>query len=357
MRKLRWLLLIAIAVTAALLVTYRAEVARWAMARAAADNMATNAMAELPDGLHLAVCGAGAPMPDPERSGPCLAVVAGERLFVVDAGSGGARNLQRMGFAPGAVDALLLTHFHSDHIDGLGELAMLRWTMGTHDSPLPVHGPAGVEQVVTGFNTAYALDAEYRTAHHGAQVAPPDGAGLRALPFPLPAAADAVPLIEDGELTVHVFAVDHSPVTPAVGYRFDYRGRSLVISGDTGPTQAVARAARGTDLLVHEALSAELVTVLNRAAQQAGRSNLARITHDILDYHTTPRQAAAIAAEAGAGHLLLYHIVPPLPLPGLASAFLDGVAEEYPGPVTLARDGTFVSLPAGSAATETGRRL
>ena len=73
-----------------------------------------------------------------------------------------------MGFNAGAVEAVFLTHFHSDHIDGLGELAMLRWTGAAHTAPLPVHGPAGVERVVAGFNEAYALDAGYRTAHHGA---------------------------------------------------------------------------------------------------------------------------------------------------------------------------------------------
>ncbi|MEQ8860994.1 MAG: MBL fold metallo-hydrolase [Pseudomonadales bacterium] len=355
--RLRWLIVLVVAAATALLVTYRAEVAMWAMSRALDANMTGDAIAELPDGLHLAVCGAGAPLPAAERSGPCLAVIAGRRLFLVDSGSNGIRNLQRMGLPAGRIEAVLLTHFHSDHIDGLGETSMLRWTAGSNSEPLPVYGPTGVERVVAGFNEAYALDATYRTAHHGALVAPPGGAGSRAMPFALPGAGAPISLIDDGDLHIRAFVVDHEPVVPAVGYRFDYGGRSLVISGDTKESAEVERLARDVDLLAHEALAAQLVGLMNRAARDAGRDNLAHITQDILDYHTTPEEAAAVAERAGARHLLLYHIVPPLPLPGLATAFLEGVGDRYPGPVTLSVDGTFVTLPAGSGAIEVSQRL
>ena len=122
----------------------RGPIALRVMERSLARSMAADPIAELPDGLHVLLCGAGGPLPDPVRSGPCVAVIAGKTMVVVDAGTGGARNLQRMGFVPGRVASVFLTHFHSDHIDGLGELAMLRWTGGTHTDPLPVHGPEGV---------------------------------------------------------------------------------------------------------------------------------------------------------------------------------------------------------------------
>ncbi|MAT83436.1 MAG: MBL fold metallo-hydrolase [Gammaproteobacteria bacterium] len=355
--RLKWILVLLVAGGAALLVTFRAEVAMWTMGRVIERNLAQNAVTELPDGLHLAVCGAGAPLADADRSGPCLAVIAGGRLFVVDAGSGGARNLQRMGFNAGAVEAVFLTHFHSDHIDGLGELAMLRWTGAAHTAPLPVHGPAGVERVVAGFNQAYALDAGYRTAHHGAGVAPPAGAGAAAVAFEAPENDARVTVWEGDGITVSAFPVPHDPVAPAVGYRFDYGGRSLVISGDTRYHPPIAEHAAGADLLAHEALAPQLVGLINRAATATGRTGIARITADILDYHTTPEEAARLAAAAGVDHLLLYHIVPPLPLPGLDKAFLEGVAETYGGGVTLSRDGTFVSLPAGGSTIELGNRL
>src|SRR4029434_164695 len=122
---------------------------------AAERAIGSDAIAELPDGLHVLLCGAGSPLADPQRSGPCVAVIAGTHLFEVDAGDGAGRNLTRLNLPPGRVEALFLTHFHSDHIDGLGELTVLRWAGGNHKDPLPVFGSTGVEAVVTGFNAAY----------------------------------------------------------------------------------------------------------------------------------------------------------------------------------------------------------
>jgi ribonuclease Z len=357
MNRFTWSLLALLVAGAVVVYVQRADLAVWAMSRAVAANMSSDVIGQLPDGLHLAVCGAGAPLPDADRSGPCLAVIAGKRMFVVDAGTNGARNLQRMGLSAARASAVLLTHFHSDHFDGLGEMAMLRWTGGAHRQPMPAYGPPGIARLVEGLNMAYELDASYRTAHHGADVAPPSGAGARAVEFPLPEPGQEAVVWEGDGLTITAFAVGHAPVTPAVGYRFDYGGRSLVISGDTSKSAEVERMSRNVDLLAHEALSPRLVGILNRAATAAGQANLAKITHDIPDYHATPVEAAETAAAAGARHLLLYHIVPPLPMPGLATAFLEGVADAYAGPVTLSRDGTFVSMPSGGTAIEVRTRL
>jgi len=344
------LLLIVLAAVAAY--TMRGELAMRVYARAAQANMGADLLSELPDGLHVALCGAGSPFPDPQRSGPCLAIIAGKQLLVVDAGTGGARNLQRMDIPAGQVAAVLLTHFHSDHIDGLGELAMLRWVGDANTTPLPVLGPEGVEQVVQGFNEAYRLDAGYRTAHHGVAVAPPKGAGMRAETFALPADGRPVTVWEKQGLRVVAFAVDHTPVSPAVGYRFDYAGRSVVVSGDTKKNANVATQAEGADLLVHEALAAQLVGILNQAATATNQTSLAKITHDVPDYHATPVEAAEIAAASGVEALLYYHIVPSLILPGLEAAFLQGVDDAYDGEVVVGRDGTLASLSGNSEEIE-----
>jgi ribonuclease Z len=334
----------------------RGPIALRAMERVLARNLAADPIAELPDGLHVLLCGAGGPLPDRVRSGPCAAVIAGRTLVVVDAGTGGARNLQRLGFTPGRSEAQFLTHFHSDHIDGLGEMAMLRWTGAAHDTRLPVYGPAGVEEVVAGFNGAYRQDATYRVAHHGAATVPPSGAGMTAHPFALPAPGEAPLVFEANGLRVTAFAVDHDPVHPAVGYRFEYGGRSLVVSGDTAKSANLEAQAKGVDLLVHEALAPQLVKRLHDAAVAAGRANVAKLANDILDYHATPVEAAEIAAAVGAKHLLFYHVVPPLPLPGLDRVFLEGVSDKFAGGVTLGRDGTLISLPKGSSAVEVSKR-
>lgn len=351
---------IGIAIVLALLLvglwSCRAPIALRVMERGLARNMAGDPIGELPDGLHVLLCGAGGPLPDPVRSGPCVAVIAGDTMVVVDAGTGGARNLQRTGFVPGRAAAAFLTHFHSDHIDGLGELALLRWTGGAHTEPLPVHGPDGVEEIVAGFTQAYRRDVGYRVAHHGEATVPPSGAGMRAVPFALPGEGEAPVVFSSGGLEVRAFLVDHSPVEPAVGYRFDYQGRSVVVSGDTARSANLEARAKDVDLLVHEALSPELVARIHEAAKAAGRTNLAKITADIPDYHTSPVDAARVAQGAGVAHLLYYHIVPPLLVPGLDRVFLAGVSDAFDGGVTLGRDGTLVSLPAGGSVVEVSER-
>jgi len=322
------------------------------MNRVVARNMATSLLDELPDGLHVALCGAGSPLPDPKRSGPCTAVVAGDRIFIVDAGSGSSRVLSRMRLPQGRIEGVLLTHFHSDHIDGLGELFMQRWANGGGTSPAPVHGPTGVGEVVEGFNLAYRQDDAYRVAHHGAETLPPGGAGAVARPFSVPQPGQGRVVLDDGGLKITAFVVDHAPVSPAVGYRFDYQGRSVLVSGDTNKNANLQRFAAGVDLLVHEALSPRLVGVLTEGATRANRPRLEKITRDIVDYHTSPVEAAEIARDAKVGHLLYTHIVPPLLLPPMEGLFLEGVEETWGGPVTLGQDGTLVLLPAGSDAVE-----
>ena len=352
--KFLFVLLVSVAVLGLIGYVFRGPIALRVVPWAATAALQRNFVADQPDGLHLVLVGAGGPLADPLRSGPCVAVLAGRSLFVVDAGAGAARGLGRLGMTPGLVQALFLTHYHSDHIDGLGELMMQRWTSASNARPLPVIGPIGVSEVVAGFNLAYRQDSLFRTAHHGSAVAPPSGAGGVARPFAQPPPLQAVVVWDRDGVKVSAFRVDHAPVDPAVGYRFDYRGRSLVISGDTKMSANVQHFAQGVDLLVHEALSPRLVAVLGAAARTAGRAGIAKIMADIPGYHTTPVQAARIASAAGVRQLLLYHVVPPLVVPGLEAAFLEGVRDAYQGPVTVGRDGTMVSLP--SASMEIARR-
>lgn len=311
------------------------------------DTLSGTAMSRFGDGLDVVLCGAGSPIPDPHRSGPCVAVIADGRIFIFDAGAASVRNLMARGIGPGRIERVFLTHFHSDHIDGLGELFMQRWAGGHHDQPVPVHGPEGVARVVDGFNEAYALDAGYRVAHHGPEVIPSGGAGGIAVPFDSPPDAAVEVVFEGAGLVVTAVTVAHPPIVPAVAYRVDYRGRSVVISGDTVQSAALTRFARGADLLVHEALAPQLVEVMTAGATQARVDHMAQITRDIHNYHATPVEAAEVAAEADVNHLLYYHIVPALPLRRLEALFLAGVDEVYHGGVTVGRDGTWAHLPAG----------
>ena len=352
--------LVALAALLAVLVwVFQRQVAMQLLKQVAHANVGRNIIPTLPDGLHVALCGTGSPFPDPSRAGPCTAVIAGDRLFVVDAGEGSARNMAYMGLPAGTMEALLLTHFHSDHIDGLGPFMLQHWGMTTATTPLPIYGPTGVDTLVDGFRAAYVYDYGYRVAHHSEKIMPSGGSGGKGMPFALPAVGqgDTVVVLDDKGLKITAFRVNHAPIEPAVGYRFDYKGRSVVITGDTKLTPTVATAAKGADILVHEALQPTLVNILGAEFEAKNMGNLAHVMRDILNYHTTPEEAAAQANAAQVKHLVYNHIVPPLPVKFAYPAFVGDAAKFFSGPITVGEDGMLFTLPANSSAIEKKRLM
>lgn len=324
---------------------FRGEIALVLVERAAREGVRATLPQDLPDGLHAVFCGTGSPLPDRQRAGPCFAVIAGERVFLFDAGEGAAETLALMGISLGDVEAVYLTHLHSDHFDGLAAVSLQHWAMATATEPLTVVGPVGVSRVAAGLNEAYAIDAGYRRQHHGPAIMPPTGGGLFAEDFAVPTEdGQTIVLRDDDELRILAFRVDHAP-TDAVGYRIEYAGRSIVVSGDTSYSRSLTLAARGADLLVHEAISPALDRIMHDATQDAGRENLSQIFTDILDYHTTPEDAGRVAAEAQVGALAITHFLPQTPIPGLASTFVRDARRTYDGPIYAMRDGDVVSLP------------
>ncbi len=355
---------VALATLALLLISLAAlqlnkkQIGLFVAGRVIEKQMQRDLLADLPEGLHIGFCGTGSPMPDPTRAGPCIVVIAGNRVFIIDAGSGSTRNLGLMGVPVGGIEAAFLTHFHSDHIADLGELMLQCWVGGSNAAPLPVFGPNGVDDVVAGFNAAYSLDKKYRTAHHGRAIAPPEGAGGAARTIAIGAEenASAIVLDEDG-LRITMFNVDHDPIRPAVGYRFDYKGRAVVISGDTAYSASIAEHAKGADILAHEGLQPALVVLINKEAKANGRDIIATITDDILDYHATPEEAAEVAGKAGVSHLVFYHMIPPLPSAFVYAAYLGDARSHFDGAITVAEDGMIFSLPADGGGIETRKEF
>lgn len=330
---------------------FKNQIAEAAFKRAVNANVGRDASAELADGLHVFMCGSGTPLPDPLRAGPCLGLIAGDRVFVFDAGSGGARNLTRMRFPLGRTERVYLTHLHSDHMDGLGELLMQAWVNGQRTVPLPVSGPRGVDEVVNGFNAAYRIDGTFRTAHHGASIANPAGRGGTGENITLPAGPGSrLVVLDDNGLRITAFSVSHSPVEPAFGYRIDYKGRSVLFSGDTIYDPNLVAVAKDVDLMFHEALDPEMVSAMHDAAAARGADHLAKILDDILTYHASPIEAARSASESGARQLVFYHTIPPLPSRLLNDYYVRDAKKAFDGKITVSEDGMVFSLPAGSDA-------
>lgn len=296
-----------------------------------------------PNALRVVFCGSAGPLPAASRERPCVAVFAAGHFWVVDAGPG-SWNTLALARVPGQrIGGVLLTHFHSDHIGELGEINLQTWVAG-RPGPLPVYGPPGVKTVVAGFQQAYALDAGYRIAHHGADLLPPETAQMEAREVRAEEGAPAQ-FLERGGLRITAIRVNHAPVDPAYAYRFDWRGRSVVVSGDTARHPGLIEAARGADVLVHEAQANHIVAAIGRAAQEVGNARIARIMADIPDYHSTAVEAAEVANEAGVGLLALYHLTPPPPSAAVERIYTRGVSAVRPRGWVLADDGMLIEVP------------
>jgi ribonuclease Z len=313
--------------------------------RGADAAMTRNVMADLPkDQLHVGFCGTGSPLPNRDRAAACTVVIADGKLFVFDMGGGSGNNLTMMGLPLDKIQGIWLTHLHSDHFEGLGPFTLQRWAGTSATSPLPIFGPQGVSEITDGLNAAYRIDSTYRIAHHGEAVVPPSGFGMTG------SAIEPGMVYDSGGVKITVFTVDHGPIKPAFGYRVDFNGRSVTISGDTAFTPALAAAAKGSDLFVSELLSLRMVKILENTSRKTGNINRAKIFSDIQNYHISPEQAADVAKEAGVGMLAFTHIVPSVPRP-LEFALTGTAADHYSGPIKVMHDGDVISISGKSKFT------
>ena len=260
--------------------------------RAAADDP-PGAAAPDSAAMRVVILGTGTPNPDPERSGPAVAVVAGGKAYLVDCGPGVVRRAAaaaRAGIAALEAERLAIvfvTHMHSDHTAGLPDLMLTPWVLERR-VPLEVYGPRGIADMTRHLLAAYAEDIRMR--QEGLEPDKHEGWRVNAHEI-----REGV-VYRDSNVAVTAFAVPHANWKHAYGYRFEAGGRSIVISGDTRPSEAVVRACAGCDVLVHEVYSAE-----RWKTRPAGW----RRYHE--DAHTSTDQLAAIAARARPRLLVLYH--------------------------------------------------
>ena len=289
------------------------------------------------DGLKITLCGTSSPLPTPGRAQACIAVETRDHLYIVDAGSGSAATAQLSGIPLDKMRGILLTHYHSDHISDIGDFNLNSWIAG-RPAPLQIIGPEGVDRIVEGLNITYELDRGYRVAHHGAELLTPELGVMQAR-----AIGEGVIVDEDG-LRITAFEVSHPPIDPAFGYRLDYGGRSVVISGDSLVTDKIVEISDGADVVLHDAMALQLVQGAEAMSRGAGNTRIAAVLHDIQDYHATTADLARLAAEAKIGQLALYHLVP-APRNAMAIAAFNG---DLPDGALITEDGMVISLQVGS---------
>jgi ribonuclease BN (tRNA processing enzyme) len=267
--------------------------AAFAVAVPGACGLRASAQQAAADSTFVVILGTGTPNADPERSGPALAVVRGDRSYLIDAGPGIVRRASaasQRGVAalrPSNLRTLFLTHLHSDHTVGLPDVILSAWTL-ERAVPLEVYGPPGTKAMIDHLLAAYAADIRNRIDG----LEPANATGHRVNVHEI---ADGF-VYRDGDVTVRAFAVPHGDWEHAFGYRFETPDRTIVISGDTRASDAVVRACNGCDILLHEVYSAERFKA-REPEWQRYHANA----------HTSTVELASLAARARPRLLVLYH--------------------------------------------------
>ncbi|MEZ4414821.1 MAG: MBL fold metallo-hydrolase [Gemmatimonadota bacterium] len=290
--------------------------------------VAAPALAQTPH-IRVTLLGTGRPDPAVDRFGPATLVQAGGQTLLFDAGRGVTQRLWQSGIPLGTVRALFLTHLHSDHTVGIPDLWLTGWLptpFGRRDQPLEVWGPEGTGAMMTHLREAYDWDVRVRR----------DGEHLPPAGIEVTAHDVEEGLVFDREgVRVTVFLVDHGGLLePAFGYRVDYAGHSVVISGDTRPSENLIRHASGADVLVHEvaAVRPELLAA----------SASAPVAQRILGFHTSPEDAGRVFERVAPKLAVLTHVVllttdPAFP-PPTADQVLSRAQSTYGGPLMLGED-------------------
>jgi len=245
----------------------------------------------VPPRTRVILLGTGTPNADPARSGPAVAIVVDSNTYIVDAGPGIVRRAAAAKIPMQSLRVAFLTHLHSDHTVGLPDLMLSPWVLG-RTSPLEVYGPPGTQNMVEHLQAAYAEDIDIRL--HGGEPSNKTGYGGKGHDVP------AGIVYRDSLVTVTAFEVRHGKWPHAYGYRFQTPDRTIVISGDTAPTDAVAQACNGCDVLVHEIISSQSLEHRTPDWQAYHRA-----------YHTPGYELGDVASKAHPKLLVLYHQLPP----------------------------------------------
>ena len=267
--------------------------------------------------IRVTLLGTGNPPPVMDRFGPSILVEAGDKKFLFDAGRGAIQRMTQIKVGWETINGVFFTHLHSDHVVGFPDAWLTGWLVSRRNRPLEVWGPPGTENMVSHLRQAFEFDIRFRISD---DKAPAEGALVNTHEI-----GAGVAYEQDG-VRVTAIKVDHAPVEPAYGYRIDYAGRSVVLSGDTRISDNLIRAAESVDLLVHEVASPES---FQRAGIPAERMKT------IVGHHVTPEQAGEVFEKAKPRLALYSHIVLPT---ATADDLVPGTRENYRGPLEVGED-------------------
>lgn len=315
---------------------------KWQISQKIGDGEAAQ---EIPDSLfEVFFCGTGTPSFSADRGQPCLGIVAGGKLFMFDAGQNAAGHLKVAGAPFDLLDTVFLTHLHSDHISGLGNALHAGWLYGRKND-VEIIGPPGTARLLDGFQEVYAADIKIR--RHVVEADYVDTYAKLALAKEVQIDSDEAVIVYDKDgVVVRAFRVIHPDWAYAYGYRIDFGGKSVVISGDTSFTPALVRYGKDVDLLIHEAFSVEFMSIVGEVMEELapGTIHPDRLKK-IASRHTPTREVARTAAEANVKKLILTHLTPPIPASSLVEGiFTQGMDEIFDGEIVVARDGMRVTL-------------
>ncbi len=268
-------------------------------------------------GIRVTLLGTGSPSPVMNRFGPSILVEAGGQKLLFDAGRGALQRLTQINTSWKDIQGVFLTHLHSDHVVGFPDLWLTGWLVGERDTPLRVWGPRGTEKMMSHLEEAYEYDIRIRLYDDRAA---PDGVVILARDI------EEGVVYEKNGVKVTAFEVDHLPIKPAFGYRIDFASRSVVLSGDTRPSETLIRYAQGVDLLIHEVAVAETLRGPGMPAEHA---------KTILAHHTTPEQGGELFARAKPKLVVYSHIVRPM---ATEQQVIAPTRTKYAGPLELGSD-------------------
>ncbi len=288
------------------------------------------------DKIRLVTVGTASPLPG-ERARSCNAVFVNGKFLVFDIGPGGSRAIERFRLPMDKLNAIFITHWHADHYMDLPELINRSWLLN-RTTKLEVYGPEPLDTIMKGIGYFLKAENNFRVLHHGPNIFNKALALPEAHLINLDSNGYSEVYNEDG-VTVEAFLVHHDPVSPALGYRIKYKDKSLVISGDTNKSDQVIKYAAHADILLHEALAFDMVERAIKIQIEEENDRNAKILADILEYHTSPVQAAEVAEAAGVKKLILTHLGPAPENPISRRFYTAGMDEIFKGPVLLAEDG------------------